>query len=147
MLILFTSPKKIVWPTSWPDFGTPSLQLCKFRSLLPLPRWISAFSTYALTLLFPCYSSCIPERCQKPSGRFLRQDFRRMHKVHLPSVLSASLPTHLHTWTCLNLLQTYRLAHSLGEKGQDFSHAPLATRGVYMVGRGCKFSTLDWCLF
>lgn len=70
------APKKIFRPTSWPDFGTRPLQLRQISLSPPSAAQIECFLnlrpySFISMLLIPVSRS----DAQKPSGRFLRQDF------------------------------------------------------------------------
>lgn len=98
-----------------------------------------------LQLLIPVSRS----DAHKPSQRRLRQGFGRDAQSSTCLCPQSALPPAALTPELVSSTADTSLAHSFGEKGQDFSPAPLATRGAYIWwggGRGILYFGLV-CLF
>ena len=135
------APKNIVRPTSWPDFGTRRLQLRQISLSPPSAAQIECFLNLRPYSFMPIssYSSLYPGAMPRSlPGGFSAKVFRRMHKVPRALCPQSALPPNALTPELVSSTSDTRLAHSFGEKGQDFSPAPLATSGVYIWwGGGC----------
>ena len=91
-----------------------------------------------LQLLIPVSQS----DAHKPSRQLLCQGFGKDAQSSTCLCPRSALPSAALTPELVSSTADTRVAHSLGEEGQDFSPTPLAARSLYMVGRGARNSLL-----
>lgn len=145
-LALRRSPDRLAGLWNSPAPTPPNFAL---SSLCRTDRVISQLTPllfYAhLQLLIPVSRS----DAYKPSQRLLRQGFERDAQSSTCLCPQSAPPPAALTPELVSSTADTRLAHSFGEKGQDFSPAPLATRRAYIWwggGRGILHFGLV-CLF
>lgn len=140
-------------PTAWPHFGTRLLQLHQISlcpsSLCRPERGLSQLTPPLFNAHPGLCTAVTPSDACKPWQRLLRQGSGR--DARSPTCLGpqSALPPAALTPELVSSTADTRLAHSLGEKGQDFAPAPLATRRAYIWwggGRGILYFGLV-CLF